>query len=103
MTNKDKSTEKLRALIGTKQIYRIHFTYGNEMRFIYVVADRSELSSSAIYNGFSCFKEYYDEYHWRDKLVKPQDHAIDWKITTMYIKLADLESVEIDENMEAYI
>ena len=25
MTNKDKSTEKLRALIGTKQIYRIHF------------------------------------------------------------------------------
>lgn len=58
---------------------------------------------SEIYNGFSCFKEYYDKYYWRDKLVKPQDHAIDWKITTMYIKLADLESVEIDENMEAYI
>lgn len=38
-----------------------------------------------------------------ENLVKPQDHAIDWKITTMYIKLADLESVEIDENMEAYI
>lgn len=60
-------------------------------------------ASSEIYNGFSCFKEYYDKYYWRDKLVKPQDHAIDWKITTMYIKLADLESVEIDENMEAYI
>ena len=44
MTNKDKSTEIIRALIGTKQIYRIHFTYGNEMRFICVVADRSELS-----------------------------------------------------------
>ncbi|UOC05466.1 hypothetical protein [Lactobacillus johnsonii] len=60
-------------------------------------------TSSEIYNGFSYFKEYYDEYYWCDKLVKPQDHAIDWKITTMYIKLADLESIEIEENMEAYI
>lgn len=60
-------------------------------------------ASSEIYNGFSCFKEYYDKYYWRDKLVKPQDHAIDWKITTMYIKLADLESIEIDKNVEEYI
>lgn len=58
MTNKDKSTEKLRALIGTKQIYRIHFTYGNEMRFIYVVADRSELSSSENLMAFNKIESY---------------------------------------------
>lgn len=56
-----------------------------------------------IYNGYSHIKEYYDQYYWGDGLIKPEDRAIDWKITTMYIKLADLESVDIDKNMEEYI
>lgn len=60
-------------------------------------------NSARIYCSYSYMTDFYDEYYWCDGLIRPKDHAIDWKVTTMYIKLADLESVEIDKNMEEYI
>lgn len=31
MTNKDKSTEKIRELIGTKKVYRVYYTISEEL------------------------------------------------------------------------
>ncbi len=46
MTNKDKSTEKLRELIETREVYRVYYTIGEELHCIYVAAYEEELSSS---------------------------------------------------------
>ena len=44
MTNKDKSTEKIRELIGTRKIYRVYYTISEELHCIYVAAYEEELS-----------------------------------------------------------
>ncbi|MCR1904381.1 hypothetical protein NSA11_10955 [Lactobacillus taiwanensis] len=67
MTNKDKSTEKLRELIETKQIYRVHFTYGNEMHM---------------------------EVTWVDGLVMPKDGAKKYCLVDFSIPVNRIEEVD---------
>lgn len=67
------------------------------------VQSKRPYSISKVFFDTSYINELSDKYYWSDGWVNPKEHAIDWKTTTMYIKLADLESVEIDKNMEAYI
>lgn len=114
MTNKDKSTEKLRELIGTKQIYRVHFTYGNEMRFICVVSDRSELSSPKNLMAFNKIESYtgkpiyitvsergstypsedYVDFEWQDDFQEPDDSVKDYRLRFVKIPIKNIEFIE---------
>lgn len=114
MTNKDKNTEKLRELIGIKQIYRVHFTYGNEMRFICVVADRSELSSSENLIAFNKIESYvgkhiyitvsergstypsedYVDFEWQDDFQEPDDSVKDYRLRFVKIPIKNIEFIE---------
>lgn len=114
MTNKDKSTEKLRELIGTKQIYRVHFTYGNKMRFICVVADRSELSSAENLIAFNKIESYvgkhiyttvyersyrhlsddYIDFEWQVDFQEPDDSVKDYRLRFVKIPIKNIEFIE---------
>lgn len=114
MTNKDKSTKKIRELIGTKPIYRVYYTIGNEIRCIYVAADKFDLYSSENLIAFNKIESYvgkhiyitvsergstypsedYVDFEWQDDFQEPDDSVKDYRLRFVKIPIKNIEFIE---------
>lgn len=64
----------------------------------YRIQNKIPYSISKVFFGTSYINELSDKYYWSDGWIKPKDYAIDWKTSRMYIKLSDLEDIEIESD-----
>ena len=114
MTNKDKSTEKLRELIETREVYRVYYTIGEELHCIYVAAYEEELSSSENLMAFNKIESYvgkhiyitvsergstypsedYVDFEWQDDFQEPDDSVKDYRLRFVKIPIKNIEFIE---------
>ena len=86
MTNKDKSTEKLRALIGTKQIYRIHIKL-TKSGFI-------DLNKLNIEIDLLQGERTHSRYKWLDDFEDSKIRsASSYQVTQFKIRVCDIKNV----------
>ena len=65
---------------------------------VHRIQSKIPYSISKVFFGTSYINELSDKYYWSDGWIKPKDYAIDWKTSRMYIKLSDLEDIEIESD-----
>lgn len=114
MTNKDKSTEKIRELIGTKKVYRVYYTISEELHCICVAAYDEELNNSENLMAFNKIESYvgkhiyitvsergstypsedYVDFEWQDDFQEPDDSVKDYRLRFVKIPIKNIEFIE---------